>query len=102
MARVTEINALVAHQEAEGGIALTHEVVDESFLTHQEEGTVDIAVEYSGVRRELWRQIESALLPAHLDRTTSDISVLDVPGVLRAILHGGVTGRTRVAVRDGF
>ena len=40
------VNALVAHQDAEGSIALAHEVVDDSFLP---EGEVTIAVEYSGV-----------------------------------------------------
>src|SRR5690349_4330064 len=40
------VNALVAHQDAEGSIALAHEVVDEGFLP---EGDVTIAVEYSGI-----------------------------------------------------
>jgi acrylyl-CoA reductase (NADPH) len=40
------VNALVAHQDAEGSIALVHEVVDETFLP---EGDVQIAVEYSGI-----------------------------------------------------
>ena len=40
------VNALVAHQDAEGSITLAHEVVDDSFLP---EGDVTIAVEYSGV-----------------------------------------------------
>jgi len=40
------VNALVAHQDAEGSITLRHEVVDETFLP---EGDVRIAVEYSGV-----------------------------------------------------
>jgi putative YhdH/YhfP family quinone oxidoreductase len=53
-------------------------------------------------RRYLWQQIESMLYPLHLDRITRDIGLLDVPDVLRTIIGGGVTGRTRVAVRDGF
>lgn len=53
-------------------------------------------------RRTLWGQIESELLPLHLDRITRDVSVLDVPDVLRTIIGGGVTGRTRVDVRNGF
>ncbi|PRC43829.1 oxidoreductase, partial [Mycobacterium sp. ITM-2017-0098] len=43
---MTEINAMVAHEDAEGGIVLRHEVVDESFLP---EGDVEIHVEYSSV-----------------------------------------------------
>jgi NADPH:quinone reductase-like Zn-dependent oxidoreductase len=43
---MSEVNALVAHEDAEGGITLKHEVVDESFLP---DGDVDIAVEYSGI-----------------------------------------------------
>ena len=39
-------NAMVAHEDAEGGIVLRHEVVDDSFLP---DGDVEIAVEYSSV-----------------------------------------------------
>ena len=46
MSLMVAVNALVAHQDAEGSIALKHEVVDETFLP---EGDVQIAVEYSGV-----------------------------------------------------
>ena len=53
-------------------------------------------------RRALWHQIESELRPRHLDLITADVSVLEVPEVLRTILAGGVTGRTRVVVRNGF
>jgi len=53
-------------------------------------------------RRDVWRHLETDLRPAHLDRLTRDVSVLEVPEVLRTILKGGVTGRTRVVVRDGF
>lgn len=53
-------------------------------------------------RRAVWRQLESDLKPSHLDRITRDVSVLEVPEVLRSIIGGGVTGRTRVVVRDGF
>jgi acrylyl-CoA reductase (NADPH) len=53
-------------------------------------------------RREVWRQIENELAPPHLGLLTRDVSILDVPGVLPTILAGGVTGRTRVVVRDGF
>jgi acrylyl-CoA reductase (NADPH) len=53
-------------------------------------------------RRDVWRHIESDLRPSHLDRVTRDVSVLEVPDVLRTIVGGGVTGRTRVVVRNGF
>jgi putative YhdH/YhfP family quinone oxidoreductase len=46
MSLMVAVNALVAHQDAEGSITLAHEVVDESFLP---DGDVQIAVEYSGV-----------------------------------------------------
>src|ERR1700742_5393521 len=46
MSLMVAVNALVAHQDAEGSITLAHEVVDDSFLP---EGDVTIAVEYSGV-----------------------------------------------------
>ena len=46
MTVMVAVNALVAHQDAEGSVTLAHEVVDDSFLP---EGDVTIAVEYSGV-----------------------------------------------------
>jgi putative YhdH/YhfP family quinone oxidoreductase len=52
-------------------------------------------------RREVWRQLATELAPAHLGLLTSDISVLEVPEALRKI-GGGVTGRTRVVVKEGF
>lgn len=53
-------------------------------------------------RRHLWQQIETTFFPMHLERITRDVSVLEVPDVLRKIIGGGITGRTRVVVRDGF
>ncbi|PQD99609.1 oxidoreductase [Mycobacterium sp. EPG1] len=55
-----------------------------------------------GARRETWAQIETELLPKHLARITRDVSVREVDDVLGTILGGGVTGRTRVVVHDGF
>jgi len=55
-----------------------------------------------GPRRELWAQLESELRPRHLARITRDVSVLQVADVLGSIIAGGVTGRTRVVVHDGF
>jgi putative YhdH/YhfP family quinone oxidoreductase len=43
---MAEVNALIAHQDAEGLITLEHEVVDDTFLP---EGDVQVAVEYSGI-----------------------------------------------------
>jgi acrylyl-CoA reductase (NADPH) len=53
-------------------------------------------------RRELWQSIATELMPRHLDEITHDISIREVPATLRAIIGGGVTGRTRVVVKDGF
>jgi putative YhdH/YhfP family quinone oxidoreductase len=55
-----------------------------------------------GDRRDVWSQLAAELKPRHLDDITHDISVLEVPGALHTIKAGGVTGRTRVVVRDGF
>jgi acrylyl-CoA reductase (NADPH) len=53
-------------------------------------------------RRDVWRQLAGDLTPPHLVLLTSEISVLEVPDALPKILSGGVTGRTRVVVKDGF
>ncbi|MGE2734617.1 MDR family oxidoreductase [Mycolicibacterium vaccae] len=53
-------------------------------------------------RRETWRLIETDLRPRHLTRITRDVPVRDVHPVLQNILGGGVVGRTRVVVHDGF
>ncbi|MBE1547255.1 putative YhdH/YhfP family quinone oxidoreductase [Mycobacterium sp. OAS707] len=53
-------------------------------------------------RRELWQSIATDLLPPHLDDITRDVSILEAPETLRTIIGGGVTGRTRVVVKDGF
>jgi putative YhdH/YhfP family quinone oxidoreductase len=53
-------------------------------------------------RRELWQSIATDLLPRHLDDITRDVSILEAPETLRTIIGGGVTGRTRVVVKDGF
>ncbi len=55
-----------------------------------------------GQRRDLWAQIDSGWRPRHLERITQDVPVLEVADVLGSIIGGGVTGRTRVAVHDGF
>jgi hypothetical protein len=80
---MSEVNALVAHQDAEGSITLKHKVVDDSFLP---DGDVQLAGE---------------LKPRHLGEITRDVSVLEAPQTLRTIV-GGVTGRTRVVVHGGF
>ena len=53
-------------------------------------------------RRDVWRQLAGDLKPRHLDDITKDVSVLEAPDTLRTIVGGGVTGRTRVVVKDGF
>jgi acrylyl-CoA reductase (NADPH) len=53
-------------------------------------------------RRELWQSIASDLLPRHLDDITRDVSIREAPDTVRTIIGGGVTGRTRVVVKDGF
>jgi len=53
-------------------------------------------------RRRLWDRIAGELGPRHLDAITHEIPVSDVPQTLRTILGGAITGRTRVAVKDGF
>jgi putative YhdH/YhfP family quinone oxidoreductase len=53
-------------------------------------------------RRDVWRQLAGELKPGHLDSITKDVSVLEAPHTLHTIVGGGVTGRTRVVVHDGF
>jgi len=53
-------------------------------------------------RREVWRQLAGELKPRHLGEITKDVSVLEAPHTLHTIIGGGVTGRTRVVVHDGF
>lgn len=55
-----------------------------------------------GPRRDIWKQIEGELKPNHLTDITRDVPVLEAPHTLRTIIGGGVTGRTRVVVHDGF
>lgn len=55
-----------------------------------------------GSRRGVWGQLEGELKPRHLAEVTKDVSVLEAPDTLRTIVGGGVTGRTRVVVKDGF
>ena len=50
----------------------------------------------------MWRQLAGDLQPRHLSDITNDVSVLEAPDTLRTIIGGGVTGRTRVVVKDGF
>ncbi|MGD9618447.1 MAG: MDR family oxidoreductase [Mycolicibacterium sp.] len=53
-------------------------------------------------RRELWAQIDGGWRPRHLELITHDVAARDVAGVLGSIVSGGVTGRTRVVVQQGF
>ncbi|WP_319457076.1 MULTISPECIES: acryloyl-CoA reductase [unclassified Mycobacterium] len=69
-------------------------------------GVTLVGIESVGVsidaRRDVWRQLGGELRPRHLDDITRDVTVLEAPDTLRIIVGGGVTGRTRVVVRDGF
>ncbi len=49
-------------------------------------------------REALWRRMAEDLRPRHLDLVTREISWPELPGALRRILAGGVTGRLVVAV----
>lgn len=53
-------------------------------------------------RRDLWRQLASRLRPPHLDDLVTEIDVADVESALRAIMRGGLRGRTVVRVVDAF
>lgn len=61
--------------------------------------SVQLAID---ARRDVWRQLGGELKPRHLGEITKDVSVLEAPDTLRTIVGGGVTGRTRVVVHDGF
>jgi acrylyl-CoA reductase (NADPH) len=50
-------------------------------------------------RRAVWRRIATDLRPVGLDRIGHDITLDDLDGVLTAILEGGATGRSVVALR---
>ncbi|UQE76794.1 acryloyl-CoA reductase [Gordonia sp. PP30] len=53
-------------------------------------------------RRALWARLGTDLRPRHLDLLTSEVDVSVLPGSIREILAGAVTGRTRVRVAGGF
>jgi acrylyl-CoA reductase (NADPH) len=53
-------------------------------------------------RRATWQQLESTLRPRRLDQLVTEVRVADVRAALDDISRGGVTGRTVVAVADGF
>lgn len=63
---------------------------------------IDSALLPINARRELWAEIDAGWRPEHLERITRDVPVREVADVLGTIIGGGVTGRTRVVVRDGF
>lgn len=53
-------------------------------------------------RRAIWQQLEGDLRPRRLDALTTEVAVSDVRQALDSISKGQVTGRTVVAVADGF
>src|SRR3954462_5868282 len=75
---MVEVNALVAHQDAEGSIALAHEVVDETFLP---EGDVEIAVEYSGIN---YKDALAITPKGGVARSYPLIPGIDVAGIVTA------------------
>ena len=48
------------------------------------------------VRRRVWARLATDLKPAHLDRTTIEIGLEQLPGAFDTLLHGGARGRFRV------
>lgn len=48
------------------------------------------------VRRRVWQRLATDLKPPHLDRTTTDISLEQLPSTFDTLLHGGARGRFRV------
>ncbi|HUO40957.1 MAG TPA: alcohol dehydrogenase catalytic domain-containing protein, partial [Mycobacterium sp.] len=79
------LDALVAHQHAEGGIALAHEVVDEAFLP---EGDVEIAVEYSSVN---YKDALAVTPGAGVARSYPLIPGIDVAGTVASSSAPGLT-----------
>ena len=98
---MSEVNALVAHQDAEGSITLQHEVVDASFLP---DGDVQIAVEYSGInykdalaitRKAAWRG-EYPLIPGiDVAGTVTSSSPREFAVGDRVVAHGYDIGTGR-------
>ena len=87
---MTEINAMVAHEDAEGGIVLRHEVVDESFLP---DGDVEIRVEYSSVN---YKDALAVTPKGGVARSYPLIPGIDVAGTVTASTSVGVRRRRRV------
>ncbi|RBP68099.1 putative YhdH/YhfP family quinone oxidoreductase [Brevibacterium sanguinis] len=53
-------------------------------------------------RREVWKRIETDLMPSRLDQATHTIEIKDIATVLEAISAGTHIGRAVVKVKDGF
>src|SRR6478736_10418682 len=78
MSLMVAVNALVAHQDAEGAITLAHEVVNDSFLP---EGDVTIAVEYSSIN---YKDALAVTPKAGVARSYPLIPGIDVAGTVTA------------------
>ncbi|GAA4749244.1 acryloyl-CoA reductase [Gordonia alkaliphila] len=63
---------------------------------------IDSVQQPSARRRALWARLGTDMKPRHLDAITTQVDVASLPGTLRDILSGSVTGRTRVRVAGGF
>ena len=78
MSGMSAVNALVAHQDAEGQITLRHEVVDDTFLP---DGDVTISVEYSGVN---YKDALAVTAKGGVARSYPLIPGIDVAGTVTA------------------
>src|SRR3954449_787991 len=90
MTDMVVVNALVAHQGAEGSITLAHEVVDETFLP---EGDVQIAVEYSGIN---YKDALAVTSKGGVARSYPLIPGIDVTGTVTASAAADFTVGDRV------
>src|SRR6476620_2345864 len=72
------INALVAHEDAEGGVVVEHETVEDSFLP---DGEVTIAVEYSSIN---YKDALAVTPKAGVARSYPLIPGVDVAGTVTA------------------
>ncbi|MFW0797139.1 acryloyl-CoA reductase [Gordonia sp. CPCC 205515] len=75
---MTELHALVAHQDSDGNIDLVAETVDEGFLP---DGDVEITVEYSGLN---FKDALAITPKAGVARSYPLIPGIDVAGAVRA------------------
>jgi putative YhdH/YhfP family quinone oxidoreductase len=90
MNAMVAVNALVAHEDAEGSITLAHEVLDETFLP---EGDVTISVEYSGIN---YKDALAVTPKAGVARSYPLVPGIDVAGTVTASASGDFAVGDRV------